>query len=175
MDDKSKLVEVDSAVDLEYNSHCGTPTDLPPYGGSITNSHLHLSLQNQHEPKGLKPCPRDTEYLSNSLRNVTLGRPAGSQDNRNSVDNQSLPAAHLNNDSVTLCLKLPNGDRLQTNLPLTSKLSDVVTYAENSSGVDLKECEIFTNEIPRRVFEDHSMTLLNAGITVRTVLHFSSL
>ncbi len=84
----------------------------------------------------------------------------------------SLPS-HVNQATVMVCLKLPNGERLQTDLPVATTLEQVVTHAERASGMSLTNCDISTNEIPKRVFSDHSLTLYNAGIIYRTVLHFS--
>lgn len=74
---------------------------------------------------------------------------------------------------VPLCLKLPNGERLQVNMPATATIRQVTEYAEKCAGVELTNCDISTNEIPKRTFDNHQVTLEEAGILVRTVLHFS--
>ena len=136
------LTEVDSAVDLDYYSQCGTPVDLQyitmldPSGGNSPQCSKHELNSPKLELKSRLPC-------------------------------------HSGQATVMVCLKLPNGERLQTDLPVATTLEQVISHAETASGMDLRNCEISTNEIPKRVFSDRSLTLYNAGIIYRTVLHFS--
>ena len=78
------------------------------------------------------------------------------------------------NATVQLCLKLPGGERLEEQFLVTDRITKIVSYAQQYSSVDLSQCELATNEIPRRVISDQKMTLLDAGITVRTLLYFSA-
>ncbi len=165
---------MDSAVDLEYYSQCCTPTDQPSSSidGSVTMS---TYLQEK-----VRETNKSEQDLSNTLRSTSLSDDSAITPSSCDYNNEShVPrinvAVPIDNKNITLCLKLPVGDRLQVDFPLSTTLKEVVEYAESYSGSSLKECEISTNEIPKRVFTDWSLSLYNAGILVRTVLHFSSL
>lgn len=195
-----QLYEVDSAVDLEYSSQCGTPIDV--VSSVPTNAHLISQYtgdtgsvsSNDHQVQ-TTVCVSEENVLQSSNSTVTsnisdamkgmklneqyqhsnhelharlnANRPTSASENSNRLSNVSK--------TVILGLKLPNGDRLQVELPLTTTLWDVVSCAEYHSGMELRECELFTNEIPRRIFDDKTLTLFDVGITVRTIIHFSSL
>lgn len=92
-----------------------------------------------------------------------------------SINRDSTSSFKSNNDQrrVSLCLKLPNGERLQTNMPVDSSLKQIAEHAGKCTEIDLMNCDISTNEIPRQTFVDHSITLQEARIVVPTVLHFS--
>ena len=191
---------MDSAVDLEYSSQCGTPIDV--VSSVPTNVHLISqytgdtgSVSNNDPQVQTTVCVSEEKVLDSSNSAVTsdisdamkgmklneqyhhsnhelharlnTNRPTSASENSNRLSNVSK--------TVILGLKLPNGDRLQVELPLTTTLWDVVSCAEYHSGMELRECELFTNEIPRRIFDDKTLTLFDVGITVRTILHFSSL
>ena len=164
---RDSLVEVDSAVDLEYYSQCCTPTDQPlsSIDGSTT---MPTYLQEIVREKG-----KTEQDLSNALKSTGLGDESAII---SSDDHELQREKPISNRSITLCLKLPVGDRLQVDFPLSTTLKEIMEYAENfSKNTSLKECEISTNEIPKKVFTDWSLTLYDAGIVVRTVLHFSSM
>ena len=190
---------MDSAVDLEYSSQCGTPIDV--VSSVPTNAHLISqytgdtgSVSNDHQVQTTVCVSEDkvfetsnstvTSDISDAMKGMklnedyqhsnherhaqlTTNRPRSASENSNRLSNVSK--------TVILGLKLPNGDRLQVELPLTTTLWNVVRCAEYHSGMELRECELFTNEIPRRIFDDKTLTLFDVGITVRTILHFSSL
>jgi hypothetical protein len=142
------LHDVDSAVDLDYNSPCDTPID-------------HLT---SHISYDSPPFIHKITTTSSSPKAVDHQRKIG-----------PLPSSSSSIDakSIQIGLKLPNGDRLQNEFSIFTTLRDIVEYAENSQGMDLKGCIISTNEIPKKVYSDTNQTLIDCGITVRTVLYLS--
>lgn len=181
------LTEVDSAVDLEYYSQCGTPTDLPPgfdRSHIVQTSLLHSDnvqqdCTDEDRLKAIKrdySCavliPRNTGEQSNQQLLTAIANERDDQPESSSTGSTPLSSSYTV-QTVALCLKLPDGGRIQVELPLNYTIKQVMEHAEMHSNTDLKNCEISTNEIPRRVFTNESLTLYDAGITVRTVLHFS--
>ena len=138
---------------MNYSSQCVTPVDLPASGiiASDYRGDTVIDVTNKMTPLTVYT----KEHLSTN--SITNGSPSHFS---------SLP-------SVLLGLKLPNGDRIQNQFLLTATLKDVVKYAEECSGTDLKDCILSTNGVPRTVFSDKTQTLHESGINVRTVLYFS--
>lgn len=157
-----KLYDVDSAVDLDYTSQCCTPIDLPSYFPT-TYSHPPTSNDSAIESPSLGSNRVRIAKQESERVLVSGGDPP-------LVGRRSSLPVHT---SVQLGLKLPNGDRIESEFSLSSTLQDVVDCAERSSGVDLRDCLVSTNGVPRTVFNDKTRTLYESGINVRTVLYFS--
>ena len=217
LSNKHQLYDVDSAVDLEYSSQCGTPIDLPPnypvsysYAHSMSDSSDNVassphmtgsprlailkSLGPKTSPKShvksasphLQPHSPNLSHLHTTNLQVDSVtdkpqppfRQYESESSLKYVKESSTPTKRRHSlpdhhNTVQLGLKLPNGDRIQADFPLTATLEDIRHHAESCASTDLYECIITTNEVPRKVFNDESQTLYESGITVRTVLYFS--
>ena len=81
---------------------------------------------------------------------------------------------------VTLCVKLPDGRRIQHQFNCKQdRLMDVICFAHSrttsgeDSPVDLDSIHLSDNNVPVHVYSDYSLTLFEAGLTHNTLLHFS--
>lgn len=82
--------------------------------------------------------------------------------------------------SVTLCIKLPNCDRIKCKFDYRrNRIKDVIYFAHCSmtSGKDVPlnadEVCLSDNNVPMNIYSDHSLTLYEAGLIHNTLLHFS--
>jgi len=72
---------------------------------------------------------------------------------------------------IHLAVKLLDGSRHERWFRQTDTLSTVLSFAESVSDSKLPPCHLCTSEVPRRVFDNFSVTLSQAGINSRTVLY----
>lgn len=93
---------------------------------------------------------------------------------------EDVPADICGSDSVILCIKLPNCERIKHSFNCQhSLIRDVIYFAHNflQKGVDdpisLKDTCLNDNGVPMKFFTDYSQTLCEAGLTRNTLLHFS--
>lgn len=82
--------------------------------------------------------------------------------------------------SVTLCIKLPNCDRIKRKFDYRkNRIKDVVYFAhcsmtgEKDVPLNADEVCLSDNNVPMNVYSDHSLTLHEAGLIHNTLLHFS--
>lgn len=73
---------------------------------------------------------------------------------------------------LLLAVKLPDGQRVQRNFRLSDTVSSVLKFAELSSKLDLRNCELIC-DVPRQVFQDFSVKLSDTNLQNRTVLHIN--
>ena len=76
---------------------------------------------------------------------------------------------------VTLAIKLPDGTRFEKRFRHTDLISDIIHAAQHYSTKPLPDCELFTNDVPKKLLTDYSITLQEAGLSVRTMLILSEL
>ena len=109
--------------------------------------------------KRVNPLLDDPLYMSHSLSSDVL----------------SLEPDLCSPDSVTLCIKLPNCDRVQRRFNYKIHcIKDVIHFAclsLNHGSIDFDEMCLSDSEM--NVFSDYSQTLCQVGLTHNTVLHFS--
>ena len=80
--------------------------------------------------------------------------------------------------SVTLCIKLPNCDRIQRRFNYDDQIKAVISFAQsflqedNTLFCQDKAC-LKDNNVPMNVYSNHSLTLSEVGLTHNTVLHYS--
>ena len=72
---------------------------------------------------------------------------------------------------IHLAIRLLDGSRHERWFRHTDTLGTVLAFAESVSKNKLPSCQFCINEVPRRVFDDFSESLSQAGITSRTVLY----
>lgn len=170
------LYEVDSAVDLEYNSHCCTPEDTPLYSLSVRQNNVtreEVHYEDYLDKKLLQDSSLQQETLTTQPVNASNSLESASG------KKQSSPTAPLDRDAskekkVQLCLKLPSGERLLAEFTTSQTISELVSCAQQyCDDSDLSECEVATNSVPRQVITNWQLTLAEAGITVRTLLYLS--
>jgi len=91
--------------------------------------------------------------------------------------NSSLPAEPSGDDAncVTLAIKLPDGTRFERQFYHTDLVADIIHAAEHHSTQPLPDCELFTSDVPKKLLTDYSLTLQEAGLSVRTMLILSEL
>ena len=76
---------------------------------------------------------------------------------------------------IHLAIRLLDGSRHERWFRHTDTLGMVLAFAESVSKNKLPSCQFFTNEVPRRVFDNFTESLTQAGITSRTVLYLEDL
>ena len=81
---------------------------------------------------------------------------------------------------VTLCVRLPDGRRIQHQFNCKQhRLMDVIRFAHSTttngddSPLDVDSIHLSDNNVPVHVYSDYSLTLFEAGLTHNTLLHFS--
>ena len=77
--------------------------------------------------------------------------------------------------TVVLSIKLPSGTRVQRCFRHADTLGSVVAFARWHSSEISVECEVSTSDVPKKTFDDFSLTLEEAGLTTRTLLHITPL
>lgn len=199
------LYEVDSAVDLEYNSVCCTPDDSSIYPISV-----HVREELVPYPDHIHPQRGRVEDVSSKhvedakIQNEVKKQPLVTASSQQKLSYESGPinvahSVHLRKSSghsalayynetashssdkksskekiIQLCLKLPSGERVQAEFNTLQRISELVSHAQQHCDVNLSECEVATNGVPRQVIRDWNLTLEEAGITVRTLLYLST-
>lgn len=76
---------------------------------------------------------------------------------------------------LNLAIKLLDGSRHERWFRQTDTLGAVMAFAASVSHVELPPCQFCTNEMPRRVFDNFSVSLSQAGISSRTVLYLEDI
>ena len=76
---------------------------------------------------------------------------------------------------IHLAVKLLDGSRYERWFRHTDTLGTVLAFAESVSKDQLPLCHFCTNEVPRRVFNNFSVSLTEAGINSRTVLYLEDI
>lgn len=72
---------------------------------------------------------------------------------------------------VQLAIKMLDGSRHERWFRHTDTLAAVITFAASLSNNLPPPCQLCTNEVPRRVFDNLSLSLSQAGIDSRTLLY----
>lgn len=104
----------------------------------------------------------DTNQLTENMTNISLKQ------------NKKPPTEPPESEShrIHLAVKMLDGSRHERWFRLSDTIGDILCYAESVTDETLPEnCEICTNELPKRVFSDLSLTLEDAGLPSRTVLY----
>lgn len=78
-------------------------------------------------------------------------------------------------ERIHLAIKLLDGSRHERWFRHTDTLGMVLAFAESVSKDKLPPCLFCTNEVPRRVFNNFSVSLTQAGIISRTVLYLEDI
>ena len=76
---------------------------------------------------------------------------------------------------IHLAVRLLDGSRHERWFRHSDTLGTVLAFAESVSKNKLPPCQFCTNEVPRRVFDNFSESLTQAGITSRTVLYLEDI
>lgn len=78
-------------------------------------------------------------------------------------------------ERIHLAIKLLDGSRHERWFRHTDTLGMVLAFAESVSTDKLPPCQFCTNDVPRRVFNNFSISLTQAGVISRTVLYLEDL
>ena len=78
-------------------------------------------------------------------------------------------------ERIHLAIKLLDGSRHERWFRQTDTLGAVLAFAESFSEDKLPPCQFCTNEVPRRVFNNFSISLMEACIISRTVLYLEDI
>ncbi|XP_070561520.1 UBX domain-containing protein 10-like [Ptychodera flava] len=76
-----------------------------------------------------------------------------------------------NEDRVLLAIRLPEGERLQRYFRPTNTLKEILAYADSLSKDSLLECEMFVNDVPRKIFTDLSKSIHESKLSDKTVIY----
>ena len=152
-----------SATSPDHTSSLCSPH--PPPSSSPQDPHTHTTkrlrtseLSSSHSPKATLSTSSET-IISMPVSDTSLDpRPSSS------------PCS-----AVELGIRLPNGVRLQKRFPLTAKLKHVMLYLRQEGQLlqGIGYYELSTNEVPRRVLGDLSLTLQQVGLTCNTLLYLT--
>lgn len=78
-------------------------------------------------------------------------------------------------ERLNLAIKLLDGTRHERWFRPTDTLGTVMAFAASVTKDELSPCLICTNEVPRKVFDNFSLSLSQAGINSRTVVYLEDL
>ena len=78
--------------------------------------------------------------------------------------------------AILLCVKIPNGSRVQRRFRLSDLLCHVVAFAlQHCKEEEEEDWELSTSDVPRKVFSNLSLSLREAELENRTLLHLTPL
>ena len=78
--------------------------------------------------------------------------------------------------AILLCVKIPNGSRVQRRFRLSDLLCHVVAFAlQHCKEEEEEDWELSTSDVPRKVFSTLSLSLREAELENRTLLHLTPL
>jgi len=170
------IVETDSAVDLNYtssfpsplNPHPPTPS-LPP---TLTPHSPVRPLSSKLMVSGRSLLVRNSQSLNTNTSNNCCN-PIHSISGRHG----SIPEEpHVDDPlAVLLCVKIPNGRRVQRRFRLSDLLCHVVAFALQHCKEEEEDWELSTGEVPRKMFSNLSLSLREAELESRTLLHLTPL
>ena len=173
------IVETDLAVDLNYTSSSRTHSPTPSLPSTVT-PHLpvrHPTLSSKLMLSG-KPLLAREHCNSHSLNTNTSNNCCTSISGRHG----NIPEEPPVDDpfAVLLCVKIPNGNRVQRRFKLSDLLCHVVAFAlqqckEEEEEEEEEDWELSTSDVPRKVFNNLSLSLKEAGLESRTLLHLTPL
>ena len=175
------IVETDSAVDLNYTSSSPSPLNPDPPTPSLTPT------LTPHSPV----WPLSSKLMV-SGRSLLVRKHCNSQSlNTNTSNNCCNPIHSISSRhgsipeephvddplAVLLCVKIPNGRRVQRRFRLSDLLCHVVAFALQHCREEEEEedWELSTGEVPRKVFSNLSLSLREAELESRTLLHLTPL
>ena len=114
-----------------------------------------------------------TQTDSNDTDNViTLSKATASLSLHYSLPDEPTDAEP---ERLNLAIKLLDGTRHERWFRPTDTLGAVIAFAASVTKDELPPCLICTNEVPRRVFDNFSLSLSQAGINSRTVVYLEDL
>lgn len=132
--------------------------------------------------------PRSSQSLNFNANNndhtstIVASKPTPTTLLKSSQADSRVPEEPLASEphTVLLCVKVPSGCRIQRRFRLSDLLCHVMNFAiqhcaEEEEEEDEGDWELSTSDVPRRVFEDLSLSLKEAGLAVRTLLHLTRL
>jgi len=141
---------------------------LPSIGTGLvpeTDSYHSLSELSQSRTR--------TQTDSNDADNVTtLSKATASLSLHYSLPDEPTDAEP---ERLNLAIKLLDGTRHERWFRPTDTLGAVIAFAASVTKDELPPCLICTNEVPRRVFDNFSLSLSQAGINSRTVVYLEDL
>lgn len=172
------IVETDLAVDLNYTSSSRSPLTHPPTPSlpSTVTPHLpvrHPTLSSKLMLSG-KPLLAREHCNSHSLNTNTSNNCCTSTSGRHG----NIPGEPPVDDpfAVLLCVKIPNGNRVQRRFRPSDLLCHVVAFAlQHCKEEEEEDWELSTSDVPRKVFNNLSLSLKEAGLENRTLLHLTPL
>lgn len=110
--------------------------------------------------------------------NQTFEKTLSNKVNELSLATKCLPSepSEEEGNTVHLAIKVLDGTRHERWFRLSDTVADIFAFAESVMGEKLPEnCQICTNDLPRRTFRDPSQTLESISLQSRTVLHIQEL
>lgn len=171
----------ENVVSREGSTHTGDQAPFPP----------PLKLQSsfsKYKPlpsigTGLVPAAENYRLSSNSLVKGSCYNNDANEVNSLLQKTAGLSLQHTLPDEpadiepgrVHLAIKLLDGSRHERWFRHTDTLGVVMAFAASLCNDQLPPCHFCTNEVPRRVFDDFSLSLSEAGINSRTVVYLEDI
>lgn len=134
---------------------------------------LFPKTDNYHSLSELSQSRTRIQTDSNDTDNVTtLSKATASLSLHYSLPDEPTDAEP---ERLNLAIKLLDGTRHERWFRPTDTLGAVIAFAASVTKDELPPCLICTNEVPRRVFDNFSLSLSQAGINSRTVVYLEDL
>ena len=121
--------------------------------------------------------PSGNRVSTRELRRQQFSRRRSSQTNTGATPHSQIKAGTTipnepleDEPRILLAIKLPNGQRLQRYFRPSDRFTDISTYAETESNQSFCNCNLFINQVPKRLVSNWKETFHEAGLLDRTLL-----
>ena len=176
------LPAIASCSDLR-NEHANSGNERCERSGdqdNISRNNSERSVDRESRSKNNSQKPADK-----SRNNSGGSHGKGDSGNRDVLDvewdqisrnrsQRQVSECDVHEKQLELAIRSPDGNRHEICFSSSRTFRDLLQYLASSSGGDAmipRNCEIVTSEIPRQVFLDFNVTLHEAKIKTRTLLH----
>ena len=155
--------QVPSSLALKPQLSFSKYTPLPSIGTGLLSEleNYHVSQDSLLERTNIS-CNKDAGKLNHLLQRTA---DLSIQHTLSNEPSETEPGR------IHLAVKLLDGSRHERWFRKTETLGAVMTFATSLCKDKLPPCQFCTNEVPRRTFDNLFLSLSQAGINTRTVLH----
>lgn len=135
---------------------------LPSINSSMLSKASSHSSISSHSNENINEVLSETNELTQKMSDISFNQ----QRNPPTEPSESEPSR------INLAIKMLDGTRHERWFRQSDTIGDILCYAQSVTTEPLPDnCEICTNELPKRIFSDLSQTLEDVGLQSRTVLY----
>ncbi|XP_077998342.1 uncharacterized protein LOC144451388 isoform X2 [Glandiceps talaboti] len=158
----------DGELNFALNSHGDTETQ------PMRNLGKQDSVQNLNQNLQSPPAVEPPQAIPSPTKKVSRRHFRHKQKER--LDRAKLSVAipdepSEKDDRLLLAIRLPEGERLQRFFRPSNTLKEILAYADSRSEETLLECEMFVNDVPRKVFTNLNQTIEESNLAHQTVIY----